>query len=266
MLLHHKYQLYEVNPLYTKRRRTFGTKPDKTDPRDAKIIAEVLTRKLAELPKITKHDLSSHMLMVRKTVWLYEQMTDETTAIQNQLRQLRREEKLSMDSQEKALLQRIIEERRQIKKQIEKSKRVWKKELAVLLEKQGKNLTTMKGIDTVLAAKIVAHSGGIERFKNIDDFVQYSGIAPKEVSSGKSKRHKKATIGNRKLNHALYLAGMLQLRWSSKAKEYFDKKVKEGKTKKHTLKCLMRRTACIIYGMLKSGNDYQERSKKDGSE
>src|SRR5258708_1589927 len=44
--------IYEVNPLYTKQRRQFGTKADKSDPRDAKLIAEVLTRKLIELPKI----------------------------------------------------------------------------------------------------------------------------------------------------------------------------------------------------------------------
>jgi transposase len=40
--------IYEVNPLYTKQRRTFGTKADKSDPRDAKLIAEVLTRKLSD--------------------------------------------------------------------------------------------------------------------------------------------------------------------------------------------------------------------------
>lgn len=60
--------VYEVNPLYTKQRRTFGTKADKSDPRDAKLIAEVLTRKLSELPKITQHDLSSFLLVLRKTV------------------------------------------------------------------------------------------------------------------------------------------------------------------------------------------------------
>jgi transposase len=74
------------------------------------------------------------------------------------------------------------------------------------------------------------------------------------------------TIGNRKLHHTLYLAGMLQLRWNPKAKAYYDKKIREGKTKKHALKCVMKRTACIIYGMLKNGKDYQERRKGDSLE
>lgn len=257
-LLKNYQNIYEVNPLYTKQRRTFGTNPDKSDPRDAKLIAEVLTRKLAELPKITPHDLSSHLLVLRKTVWFYEEITAQGTAIQNQLHQLKRELDLSMDKTEKQTLRMIIAEREKELKQIRKTQKKCAGQLVVLLEKQGKNLTTIKGIKTILAAKIVAHSGGIERFANIDDFIQYAGIAPKETSSGKSKRHKKAKGGNRKLNHALYLTALVQIRWNSKSKAYFDKKVKEGKTKKHALKCLMKRIACIVYGMLRSGEEYKE--------
>ena len=249
--------IYEVNPLYTKQRRTFGTRVDKSDPRDAKLIAEVLTRKLAELPKITQHDMSSHLLVLRKTVWFYEEITTQGTAIQNQLHQLKREYTLSADKLERQTLRMIISEREKTLGQIRKTQKTCVKQLAALIEKQGKNLTTMKGVKTVFAAKIIAHSGGIERFANINDFIKYAGIAPKEQSSGKSKKHKKAKIGNRKLNNTIYLIAMGQIRWNDKAKAYFEKKVKEGKTKKHALKCLMRRTACILYGMLRTGDDYR---------
>lgn len=249
--------IYEVNPLYTKQRRTYGTKADKSDPRDAKLIAEVLTRKLPELPKLTSHDLSSRMLILKKTVWFYEQTTVQGTSIQNQLHQLRREFTLSLDSTEKKTLRMIITELEKQLKNVRKTQAKCKEQLDILLEKQGRNLTTIKGIKTVLASKIVAHSGGIERFGNIDSFIQYSGIAPREKSSGRTKRHTKSKTGSRKLNHTFYLAAMVQLRWNPKAKEYFEKKIKEGKTKKHALKCLMKRTACITYGMLKSGENYR---------
>jgi len=249
--------IYEVNPLYTKQRRTFGTKEDKSDPRDAKLIAEVLTRKLAELPLITPHDLSSHMLVLKKTVWFYEQTTAQGVEIQNQLHQLKREAGLSLDQTEKKTLRMIIAELEKQLKSVRKTQWKCQDQLATLLEKQGKNLTTIKGIKIIIASKIVAHSGGIERFANLDSFIQYAGIAPREKSSGKTKRHSKSKTGSRKLNHAFYLAAMVQLRWNPKAKEYFEKKIKEGKTKKHALKCLMKRTACIVYGMLKSGEDYR---------
>ena len=253
-----KYQnIYEVNPLYTKQRRTFGTKADKSDPRDAKLIAEVLTRKLSELPKITTHDLSAQMLVLKKTVWFYEQTTAQGVALQNQLHQVKREATLSVDRTEKKTLMMIVTSLEKQLQQIRKTQKQCQKQLAILLEKQGKNLMTVKGIKTVLAAKIVAHSGGIERFANLDSFIQYAGIAPREKSSGRIKRHAKSKTGNRKLNHTFYLAAMVQLRWNPKAKEYFEKKLKEGKTKKHALKCLMKRTACIVYGMLKTGKEYR---------
>jgi transposase len=251
------HNIYEVNPLYTKQRRTFGTKADKSDPRDAKLIAEVLTRKLSELPKITSLDLSSQMLILKKTVWFYEQTTSQGVSIQNQLHQLKRELTLSCDRVEKKTLQMIIMELTKQLKNIRSTQKKCQEQLAVLLEKQGKNLTTIKGIKTILASKIVAHSGGIERFANLDGFIQYAGIAPREKSSGRMKRHTKSKTGSRKLNHTFYLAAMTQLRWNLKAKTYFEKKLKEGKTKKHALKCLMKRTACITYGMLKSGEDYR---------
>lgn len=257
-LLKNYQNIYEVNPLYAKQRRSFGTKADKSDPRDAKLIAEVLTRKLSELPKITMHDLSSHMLVLRKTVWFHEQITAQGVAIQNQLHQLKREHELSLEKAERETLHFLIHEREKELKSIQKTLQKCEKQLALLLEKQGNNLTTIKGIRIKLAARIVAHSGGIERFKNIDDFIQYAGIAPKEKSSGRTQKHKRSKGGNRKLNSAFYLAALLQLRWNPKAKEYFEKKVKEGKTKNHALKCLMKRTACIVYGMLKSGEEYKD--------
>jgi transposase len=123
-LLKNYQHIYEVNPLYTKHRRMFGTKADKSDPRDAKLIAEVLTRKLSELPKITKHDLSAHMLVLKKTVWFYEQTTQQGVSIQNQLHQLKREFNLSLDRTEKKTLCMIITE---LEKQLKSIRKIQKK-------------------------------------------------------------------------------------------------------------------------------------------
>lgn len=256
-LLNNCVRVYEINPLYTKQRRSFGTRPDKSDPADARAIAEVLIRKLNQLPRITQNDLSSFMLCLKKTVWFYEETTAAGVAIQNQLHQLKREAGLSVNSQENKILGLIIREKEAELRRVRKTQAKCKQELGDLLKIQGINLTSIRGISTVLAAKIVAHAGGIERFANLDGFVRYAGISPREKSSGKTKRNVKNPGGNRKLNHAFYLTAMVQLRWSQKAREYFDKKVKEGKTKKHALKCLMKRVACIVYGMLKSGELYR---------
>jgi transposase len=92
--------LFEVNPLYTKHRRSFGTKGDKTDLRDAKLIAGVLTTDLEELPRIIPEQLSSGMLRLKKAIWFYEETTAQGTRLQNQLHKLEREHKLTKDTRE----------------------------------------------------------------------------------------------------------------------------------------------------------------------
>ena len=120
------------------------------------------------------------------------------------------------------------------------------------------NKATFVGIDahptthTALAINRFEEEKGILTFANTKE-----GIAPREKSSGKTKRHSKSKTGSRKLNHTFYMAAMVSLIWNPKAKVYFDKKITEGKTKKHALKCLMKRTACIAYGMLKTGEIYR---------
>lgn len=133
-----------------------------------------------------------------------------------------------------------------------------KKEVKILFGKtKYQNVATMKGVNVILAARIISEARGIERFSSINKFIAYAGLAPKERSSGMSKRHKKSKQGNRKLNSTFYLLALNQLRWNNKAKEYFQKKISEGKSKKHGLRCLAKRSACIVYGMLRSGKPYR---------
>jgi transposase len=249
--------VYEVNPMFTKQRRMLGTKHGKSDPADARLIAEILTKKLSLLPRLRKDELSSQRLCLRKTVWFYEDLSVQTARIKNMLYQLERECELARTQEERHVLKLIIQEKHKEQTRIKKLQKKLKGELALLLTVQGKNLISMKGIDTVLAARIVAHANGIDRFPKANKFIRYAGIAPIERSSGKKKRHIRDTRGNRQLNSTFYLAALNQLRWNPKAKAYFDKKVAEGKTKKHALRCLMRRTASIIYGLLKSGEAYR---------
>lgn len=250
--------VYEINPVYTKQRRTFGTRADKSDPFDAKLIAEVLTKKLSFLPRITKDQLSSQRLILKKVVWFYEEVTLQGARLQIQLKQVKAQYELCSSPAEKKILGSIVKDQNRTLIQIRKQQKKLEENLKILLGREGgDNLLTIPGIGVTLATKIISHSGGITRFKSIDKFIKYSGIAPTEKSSGKSKRYIKNTKGNRKLNSTFYLAALGQINWNPKAKEYYQKKIKEGKSKKQSLVCVMKRIACIVYGMLKSGEDYR---------
>jgi transposase len=249
--------VYEVNPLYTKQRRTLGTKGRKSDPVDAKLVAEVLTRKVLELPKLTQSVLSSRLVSLKQIVWFYEEKARHGTRLKNQLQRLKREHGLCVNPDEKRVLALTIREKQIELQSVQRVQKKLVREMATLIKGQGANLTTMPGIGTIIAAKLVARINGIERFGTVSQFLQYAGIAPKEKSSGKVKRHVQNNKGNRHLNSVFYLIALTQTQWNPKATAYYQKKITEGKTKKHALRCVMKRVACIVYGMLKSGDEYR---------
>ncbi len=257
-LLEKDYAVYEVNPLYTKQRRTFGTRRDKSDGKDAKLIAEVLTKKLGELPKIQQIQVATNILVLRKTVWFYEDITAQGARMKSQLKTIQREEDLVRTKEEKKLLSGIEKNMTRELAHIKKEQKQLEKQLVVFLKQYGGNLTSIPGINTILAAKLVAHSGDIKRFHSIDGYVRYAGVAPKEKSSGRNNRFvKDKQTGNRKLSTTLWIAALNQIQWNKQMKDYYHKKISEGKTKKRALVSVMKQTACIIYGMLKSGEIYR---------
>jgi transposase len=249
--------LFEVNPLYTKHKRSFGTRGDKTDLADAKLIASVLTTELEELPRITPGQVSSLMLRLKKAVWFYEGAATQGTRLQNQLHKLHREHKLTQDRLEKQLLAEIITSREKELSLIRKIKTGLEKRLPALFPGFGMNLTGIRGIGLITAARIVAHTGGIERFRNRDAYVRYTGIAPLARSSGRTAFFVKANRGNRKLNSVFYYAALCRIVHSQEAKQCYRKKIASGKTKKEAIVYLMRKTAILVYSMLKSGEAYR---------
>jgi transposase len=111
-LLDHYPHVYEVNPLFTKQRRMLGTRHAKSDPADAKLIAEVLTRKLSLLPKFHVREFTSERFCLRKTVKFYEEITIQGARLKNRLHQLDREHGLARMREERDVLSLIRKEKR----------------------------------------------------------------------------------------------------------------------------------------------------------
>ena len=126
-------------------------------------------------------------------------------------------------------------------------------------------LTSMNGIDTASAAKILSCVGDVKRFPTPAKLARYAGIAPVTYASGKTGRQFANQRGNRDLNSLFYrLAQRLTMTVGPTKKiinphlyEYYCRKLSEGKTKKQALKCVQRRLVNIIWGMLTYGREYE---------
>jgi transposase len=128
-----------------------------------------------------------------------------------------------------------------------------RKKLAVAVRSSGTSLTEVFGVGPVIAATVIGDVRDVSRFASRDRFAAYDGTAPMEVSSGNRKVHRLSLRGNRRLNHAIHMAAITQIRYKhSDGRAYYDKKIAEGKTPKEALRALKRQISDAIYKHLKA--------------
>lgn len=93
-------------------------------------------------------------------------------------------------------------------------------QLAQAVDASGTTLTAVYGVGAVVAAKLLARTGPISRFRSADAFASYAGVAPIEVSSGDLVRHRLSRAGDRQLNDALHVIAITQIRRDTAGKAY----------------------------------------------
>jgi transposase len=91
-----------------------------------------------------------------------------------------------VDIERKHVARQLVTEIRRIDKQLDDNRT----RTRAAVEAFPTRLTQIVGISHVLAAKILGHTGPIERFPTSDAYANYSGTAPIEVSSGDAVRHR----------------------------------------------------------------------------
>ena len=100
----------------------------------------------------------------------------------------------------------------------------------------------------MIAAMCIGFTGDVRRFGTSDRFAAYTGTAPIEVSSGDHKVFRLSRRGNRRLNHAIHMAAVSQLRHThSPGRAFYDRKLADGMSRKKALRALKRRLSDVIY-------------------
>ena len=138
-------------------------------------------------------------------------------------------------------------------RRIDAQMRDTKKRLAVTVRASGTTVTEIFGVGPVIAATMIGYVADVSRFPSRDRFAAYNGTAPIEVSSGDRKIYRLSRRGNRRLNHAIHMAAVTQIRHRhSQGRAYYDRKLAEGKTPKEALRSLKRRVSDAIYSRLQA--------------
>ena len=131
------------------------------------------------------------------------------------------------------------------------------------LQKNYELLNTLKGVGLVLSSQLLYHTNNFKRFSSWRQFSSYCGVAPFKHSSGtsiypKSRIH---NIGDRKMKTLLTLASVSAIQCDKELKQYYNKKVAEGKPKMVALNNVRNKILSRAFAVIKRGTPYVELQK-----
>jgi transposase len=119
--------------------------------------------------------------------------------------------------------------------------------LTELIAATGSHLQGLHGVGPSNAARLLGDIGDITRFASHNHFASWNGTAPLDASSGDQQRHRLSRAGNRRINRALHIMAVVQLRHDTEGRRYFRRKLAAGKTPMEAMRCLKRRLSDLVY-------------------
>jgi transposase len=259
-------QVVDVPAVLASRVRVLGSgRSDKNDPNDARSVAIAALRQPA-LTQVRREDQAQVLRMLSKRhLELTSLRTQAVCRLHSVLMQLRPggiPKRLStkkacrmlqgmrtldpVGEQRRAMARTHLADIRRLDRDIKANKVTIRRAVTA----SGTTVTDVYGVGPIVAAFLIGYTGDPSRFASSDHYAAYNGTAPIEVSSGAKTRHRLSLRGNRKLNHALHMAAVTQIRFETPGRVYYDRKITEGKTKKEALRALKRRVSNAVYRQL----------------
>ena len=115
-------------------------------------------------------------------------------------------------------------------------------------------LASIPGVGTQTASTVLAELPPAERLPSAQSAAAYAGLAPREFRSGSSvrKRTRLSKAGNARLRRALYLPTLTAIRFNPLLRGFFGRLVAAGKPKMRAVGACMRKLLMVCYGVLKN--------------
>jgi transposase len=115
-------------------------------------------------------------------------------------------------------------------------------------------LESIPGVGRQTASTVLAELPAVERLPSAQSAAAYCGLAPREFRSGASvrRRTRLSKAGNARLRKALFLPTQTAVRFNPLLKGFFERLVAAGKPKMQAVGACMRKLVMICYGVLKN--------------
>jgi transposase len=258
-LSEHKISFCIVSGLEIK--RSLGINRGKSDKKDAKAIARYAYLRRGELKLY--HLPSRQLLELKSLLSLREKMIKDRKGYQNTLGEMQTMLKvgkkdflyLAQAHLIKELTNQIKKVEKQMKELIEQDEQ---------LAKMYRLITSVKGVGLILGVNFLVYTGGFTLFDDWRKFACYSGIAPFEYQSGSSIKSKKkiSHLANKNLKALLSNAACCCIQSSNELKQYYQKRLSEGKSKMSTQNIIRNKIVARVFAVIKRGTPFVEDYKK----
>jgi transposase len=106
------------------------------------------------------------------------------------------------------------------------------------------------GIGPIVAAQLIVAWSHPGRLRSEACFARLAGVAPVPASSGKTTRHRLSRGGDRQLNPALHTIVLHRRQHDPATRDYIERRIAEGKTRRDATRLLKRYLARHLYRLL----------------
>ncbi len=142
--------------------------------------------------------------------------------------------------------------------ELTESVRRLQRRIEALMNELAPSLLSLPGCAALSAAKLVAETADVSRFRSSAAYAMHNGTAPIPVWSGNQERHRLNRGGNRQLNVALHRIAITQMRLGGPASDYIARRLTMGNTKTEAIRALRRQISDEVYRRLRQ--DHSQRS------
>lgn len=149
----------------------------------------------------------------------------------------------------KLALRRLATRVRHLSEEIDDAER----DLTALVAATAPTLLAAVGVGPITAATLLVAVGqNVDRIRSEAALARLTGTAPIPVSSGRTSRHRLHRGGNRQANRAIHTIALTRLAHDQRTRDYRDRRLAEGLSKRDVIRALKRAIVREIYRCLKT--------------
>ncbi len=245
--------VFVVNPLHLK--RSMGLTRGKNDKIDAQRIARFIAKNQDE---VKSHDMPGEAIEQLRV------LTSKRKQYVKILQGLKQSTGELKNFENKKTVGVITKAEKSLIKSLENSIKKVDAEITATVAKDKelaevkKRISTVPGVGPVLSTALIITTNGFKRLNEAGALSCYAGVVPFEFSSGSSiyRKPKVSPMGDKTLKKLLHLAALRTIQLPGELREYYLRKVAEGKNKMLVLNAIRHKIILRVCAVMKSGKDY----------